>query len=105
MRTFFLASLLLLFQAGRAEFDTEKLSLHGSTDRNAVEYAAGQDEKIVNKHPGATFGGADLHTCEEGRLSPTIGNLACINRDGTLRGGHDVINHFIGSAISQKVII
>ena len=37
----------------------------------------------------------DIHRPEQGRISPDIGHLEFICRDGTLRPGHDVINQFM----------
>ena len=37
---------------------------------------------------------ADIHRPEQGRLSPEIGHLEFIRRDGSLRPGHDIINQF-----------
>ena len=39
-------------------------------------------------------GCADLHGPEDGRLTPTIGNLCFINKDGSMRPYHEVFNEF-----------
>lgn len=39
-------------------------------------------------------GVADLHTEEDGRLSPEIGNLAFTTKDGSMRPYHEVFNQF-----------
>ena len=44
---------------------------------------------------------ADLHRPEQGRLSPDIGHLEFIRRDGTLRPGHDIINRFFDSVLKD----
>lgn len=36
----------------------------------------------------------DLHDVEDGPLSPEIGNLCFINKDGKLRPGHDIVNEY-----------
>ena len=44
---------------------------------------------------------ADLHRPEQGRLSPDIGHLEFIRRDGSLRPGHDIINRFFDSVLKD----
>ena len=39
-------------------------------------------------------GCADLHGPEDGRLTPNIGNLCFINKDGSMRPYHEVFNEF-----------
>ncbi len=39
-------------------------------------------------------GCADLHDYDDGRTSPEIGNLCFVNKDGTLRPGHDIFNKY-----------
>lgn len=39
-------------------------------------------------------GCADLHAPEDGRVSPDIGNLCFINKDGSLRPYHEIFNEF-----------
>jgi len=39
-------------------------------------------------------GCTDLHNAEDGRVTPNIGNLCFINKDGTLRPYHDAFNEF-----------
>ena len=39
-------------------------------------------------------GCADLHGPEDGRLTPNIGNLCFINKDGSMRPYHEVFNQF-----------
>ena len=39
-------------------------------------------------------GCADLHDLGDGRTTPDIGNLCFVNKDGSLRPGHDVFNDY-----------
>jgi hypothetical protein len=39
-------------------------------------------------------GCADLHNPEDGRVSPKIGNLCFINKDGSVRPYHEIFNEF-----------
>ena len=57
--------------------------------------------RLCKKHGVGVFAYAlyesdfpDLHRPEQGRLSPDIGHLEFIRRDGSLRPGHEIINQF-----------